>query len=204
MPDARLADLTRRYRQRVKEYRYARKRIHVLRAAIKRRRAELAKSSDPGAKAVQFLLRRVGWTEKPPGSNDAPFLANWRKALNMGWMRGEPWCGFACQAAYHYGAGKTLPADTPSTIAIANRARRGDGFTAVPFDHAKTGDLVVFNFGSGGPKHVGLAVGPSSGGSIKCVEGNTSSSNSGSQSNGGGIFLRTRPRNFVHTVARPK
>lgn len=207
MPDAKLADLERRERQRVREFRYARKRIHALRAAIASRKRHLAKAADKGdagAKAVRFLLKRAGWTEHPPGSNDSAFLAHWRRALGMAWMKSQPWCGFACMAAYFYGANKRLPADTPSTVAIANRARRGDGYTAVSVNSIRIGDLLVYNFGHGGPVHVGLAMGPASGGRVKAVEGNTSPGNSGSQANGGGIFIRTRSVGFIHTVARPK
>ncbi|MGI8511789.1 MAG: hypothetical protein ACR2NH_04090 [Solirubrobacteraceae bacterium] len=181
-------------------------------AAFRRSKAKLVqwsralarKDGGAGGKATAWLEHRVGWTEKPAGSNDAPYLANWRNALNMGWMRGQPWCGFACQAAYHYAAHKTLPTDTPSTIAIANRARSGDGYTGVGLRSIQRGDLVVFNFGSGGPKHVGLARGPMSGGVVSCVEANTSPSSSGSQANGGGIFIRSRSAGLIHTVARPR
>ncbi len=157
-----------------------------------------------GAQAVAFLVARAGWHESPSGSNDAPFLKNWRDALHMGWMRGQPWCGFGIEAAYHYGAHKDLPADTASTIAIANRARSGNGYSQVGSNSIRVGDLVVFNFGSGAPKHVGLARGPMSGGVIPTVECNTSSANGGSQSNGGGIYIRTRSIGLVHTIARPK
>lgn len=156
-----------------------------------------------GDKATAWLERRAGKVERPPGSNDSRFLANWRRALDMEWMRGQPWSGFACMAAYHYAAHKSLPPDTPSTIAIANRARSGKGYTQVELGSIRRGDLVVFHMGSDGPKHVGLARGPMRGGVLSCVEGNTSPSNADSQANGGGVFIRSRSAGLVHTVARP-
>ena len=205
MPDARLADLTRRYRQRVSEYRYARKRIHVLRAAIKRRRAELAakQTGDIGAKAVAHALKSVGAHEDPGRPNRAKWLDAWVAKYHQPWMVGQPYCGLGC-IVWWARAGKKLPLDTVSTVAIANRARRGDGFSSVPFDKAKAGDLLVMHFGSGGPKHVGLARGPMKGGVFSTVEANTSPTNSGSQANGGGVYLRSRPRGLIHTIARPK
>lgn len=203
MPDRKLADLTRRYRQRVKEYRFAKKRIHALRAAIKRRRAELAKSTDLGAQAVARALKTVGAHEDRGRPNRAAWLDRWIAKYHQPWMRGQPWCGLAC-IVWWGRAGKKLPLDTVSTVAIANRARRGDGFTSISAANAKAGDLLVMHMGSGGPKHVGLARGPMRGGVFSTVEGNTSPGNSGSQANGGGIYLRSRPRGLIHTIARPK
>jgi hypothetical protein len=206
MPDKKLADYRQRLATRRKQYHFVVGRIHRLKAAIaKRQKALKAAKGTPGERAVAFLLHRAGWHESPAGSNDAPFLAHWRTKLKMGWMLGSPWCGFACMAAWLYGAGKHLPADTVSTVAILSRARRGDGFTAVPASKAKPGDLVVFNFPGGAPaEHVGLARGPAKGGVIPTVEGNTSPGSGGSQANGGGIYVRTRPVGLIAVVARPK
>jgi hypothetical protein len=163
-------------------------------------------SGSGGAKAVAFMVKRAGSTESPAGSNDSAFLRHWRDALGMAWMRGQPWCGFAVLAAYHYGAHKALPQGVVFTPNIVAWAHAGDHFQAVPSSQAKAGDLVVFNFPGGHPvaDHVGLARGPARGGVIPTVEGNTSSGNGGSQSNGGGIFIRSRPVGLIAVVARPK
>ena len=172
------------------------------RVRIGRRRKLIdAASANPGEKAVRYLEGYVGKTEN---NNSAPFLKAWWAKLSMAWMDHQPWCGGACVAAWELGANHPVPHDSVSTIAIANRAARGDGFTRVPFEQTQAGDFVVMHFGSGQPKHVGLARGPMKGNVFHNVEGNTSSSNSGSQSDGGGVFPRSRPRGLVHTVARPK
>jgi hypothetical protein len=194
-----------------------RKRAGVLRKALARTNAQIAKLNktirrreallEPsGVDAVRYLLGYVGKTESPAGSNDAPFLAAWRaKIPSLGWMRGQPWCGFACRAAWKFGARRDLPDGVVYTPNIVAWARAGtNGFRGVRPEDAKPGDLVVFDFDGGGADHVGLALGPARGGLIPTVEGNTSSSNAGSQSNGGGVFKRSRPVGLIAAVARPK
>lgn len=193
-----------------------RKRIarrNVLNRAIQRARANIAKrrrlirdASNPGAGAASWLEGQVGKVEV--SSNDAPWLRAWEDSIphnRLDWMiPGNPYCGMGAICAWWNGAHKLLPDDTVSTVQIANRARAGNGYRAVPFEQTRRGDLVVMHFGSGGPKHVGLARGPMQNGVFSTVEANTSPSNAGSQGNGGGNWLRSRPRGLVHTVARPK
>ena len=182
-------------------------RIKKLNEAILRRKQKL--QTTPGEKAADYLLRFVGKTEIPPGSNDAPWLRQWEAGLphdRLDWMiPGNPYCGFACVAAYWYGAKVMLPDNTVYTPAIVSRAKNGDGFSVVPQEKARKGDLVVFNFpgGNGVADHVGLALGPPVFGQIKCVEANTSGTLAGSQDDGGGVFVRTRPTSLIAVVARP-
>jgi cell wall-associated NlpC family hydrolase len=181
--------------------------IDKLTGWIARRRQKLA-AQGAGGKAVAYALKFEGRTESPAGSNDAPFLADWRRALGatLAWMKGQPWCGFGCLAAWFLGAGLRLPDGcvyTPNIVAWANR---GEHFTRVRPEDARPGDWVVFNFvgGSSVADHVGLALGPARGGMIPTIEPNTSPSNSGSQANGGGMFRRSRPVGLIACVARPK
>lgn len=193
-----------------------RKRARVHRKALAKLNASIAKlnktiskrqetlSGGDGVKAVRYLLGFAGQTESPAGSNDAPFLAKWRVGLpTLSWMRGQPWCGFACRAAWKFGAGKDIPDGVVYTPNIVSWAHAGKYFKAIAPTQAKAGDLVVFDFDGGGADHVGLALGPAVGGMLPTVEGNTSSSNSGSQSNGGGVFKRSRPVGLIAVVARP-
>lgn len=181
-------------------------RIDKATGRIKRRRKKLAKRG-AGGRAAAYLLDYVGRTESPAGSNDSPFLLSWRRKLpSLAWMKGQPWCGFACIAAWQAGAGVRLPDGVVYTPNIVAWANRGEHFTKVSPGNARAGDLVVFNFvgGSSVADHVGLALGPARNGSIPTVEGNTSSSNGGSQANGGGVFRRSRPVGLIAVVARPK
>lgn len=202
MPDARLADYRRRLAIRKKQARFVAARINKLKAAIARRKRQL-NSGDIGQRAVARALKSVGAHEDPGRPNRAKWLDNWVRKYHQGWMLGQPYCGLGC-IVWWARAGKKLPKDTVSTVAIANRARNGNGFTRIPLDKVRAGDLLVMHFGSGGPKHVGLARGPMKGGVFATVEANTSPTNSGSQANGGGVYTRTRSRGLIHTAARPK
>lgn len=198
MPDAKLADLTRRYRKRVREFRYARKRIHILRAAIARRRRQLAALHGGPKTALLWYHHRLGVTEKPPGSNGGPGISQWQAAFGFGRV---PWCGIALGTALRKAGVRGISSRVASVAAIEDDARRGRGgfLTLVPRSQARPGDAVIL-FGRG--VHVGI-VEANRGSYLVTCEGNTSSG-SGSQSNGGGLFRRRRPMSAVHAVARPR
>jgi len=61
----------------------------------------------------------------------------------------------------------------------------------------RPGDVVIYNFG-----HTGILESANSK-MITVIEGNTSPGNSGSQSNGGGVFRRTRKKSTVTAYIRP-
>lgn len=68
---------------------------------------------------------------------------------------------------------------------------------------AQPGDVVLFDWGGDGVcDHVGI-VEKNYGSYIQTIEGNTSSGSSGSQSNGGGVYRRTRAWSSVKAVVRP-
>lgn len=178
------------------------KRIKEIRKRIeeKRERGE----AGPDA-AVKWALEQVGVTESPYGSNAGPFPISECQEFCIGYD-GVAWCGcFVDYAAVKVGGAK-IPnhsrlAYTPYIDADAGSG--SNGLREVSVNDAAKGDLVVFNFGSGGAKHVGLCIAPTSGGLVTCVEGNTSSGSSGDQANGGGVFQRQRPVSHVICIARP-
>ena len=68
---------------------------------------------------------------------------------------------------------------------------------------AQAGDIVYFDWhGDRVTDHVGI-VEANGGGVLTCIEGNTSPGTSGSQSNGGGVYRRTRAYSVVAGVVRP-
>lgn len=68
---------------------------------------------------------------------------------------------------------------------------------------AQPGDIVFFDWGPDGVSdHTGF-VESYSGGVYTCIEGNTSPDNSGSQSDGGGVWRRTRYASQICAIARP-
>lgn len=164
----------------------------------KRHRRRLRKRFDKtaGEKVLAWAKAQIGTTENPPGSNQGGKITVW----NTYWGLVAPyWCGvFAGYAVKKIGGAKVtswLPyAPSITSDALANR----NGLTAVPFSDARAGDLVTF----WGGQHIGL-VDRVEGDTLYTVEGNTSSGNSGSQSNGGGVFARVRSRSDVDVIARP-
>lgn len=176
------------------------RRQRVTRRLAKVRKALKEQRKSGGDAAVRWALDQVGKTESPYGSNWGEPIQSWIQ--NCGYTSPVPWCGcFAREAAVDHG-GADIPADYRMGYAgyIADDARTGsNGFQAVSFDDARPGDVLVF----WGTAHIGLCVEAPSGDSIQTVEGNTSSGTSGSQSNGGGVYRRTRSRSDVTVVARP-
>lgn len=149
---------------------------------------------------VDAALSQLGTTENPPGSNRTPY------GVAYG-MNGAAWCGEFVWWAFHR-AGLDLkglgiyPAYTPAFCSQA----RAKGWQAVPFASARRGDVVFMNFAPGGDpiEHVGLAIGGPAGlASLPTVEGNTSSADAGSQSNGGGVFRKWRAPSSVVVILRP-
>lgn len=72
----------------------------------------------------------------------------------------------------------------------------------VSVEDACPGDLVLYDWGADGmPDHVGI-VEKNLGDCIQSIEGNTSSGQAGSQSNGGGVYRRVRRYGVVCTIIR--
>lgn len=151
-----------------------------------------------GEKALAEAKRRIGVTENPPGSNWGGMVERFIRFC--GYNFAVYWCGcFACWCVIK-GGGAKIP--TPIRLGfdgyiIADANAGANGLTAVSFDQARAGDIVVYGF-----NHIGI-VDRVSGDTLYAIEGNTSSGSSGSQSNGGGVFARTRSRADVVCVARP-
>ena len=164
-----------------------------------------AKRKSGGEKAAAWALKQIGTTESPTGSNKGPYPISHCQIFTIGYD-GVPWCGCFVASAAVEEAGADIPlkarlAYTPYVCADA--AANTNGLRRISADEVERGDLIVFNFGSGIAKHVGLALGPIAGGMTDCAEGNTSSGTSGSQDNGGGVYRRSRPLSDVICFARP-
>jgi cell wall-associated NlpC family hydrolase len=158
-------------------------------------------------RAVSWALAQVGTIEHPAGSNRGPGITTWQRR----WLGsdGFPWCGaFAGYALEQAGVTGLSPRRIVFTPAILADARAGaNGFEkAVPLTQARRGDLVLFNFpGGDAVDHVGIVTAPyDPARGLPTVEGNTSSGNAGSQSNGGGVFTRLRPASSIAGIARPR
>lgn len=165
-----------------------------------------ARSTGERARAVNWAKSRVGVVEHPAGSNQGRYITSWQEMSGYP-GGGVPWCQCFVNASAFVGTkGRVKPiwfgGYTPSVVEMANN---GDhGLKRISLDAARPGDWLYFNFPGGeSVDHVGLYMGKNADGSIMTIEGNTSSGNSGSQSNGGGVFRRTRDRSLIAAVVRP-
>jgi hypothetical protein len=144
--------------------------------------------------ALAWAQAQVGTVEHPAGSNAGPGITTWERASGYGFP--VPWCQcFANAAAVNGGAPQLRDGFTPTVL---NGSHADQGFRRISLDDADPGDFVFFkwpgvsNFSC---DHVGVLIAKTAA-TVTCVEGNTSSSNAGSQNNGGGVFIRTRSRSL--------
>lgn len=130
---------------------------------------------------------QLGVTESPKGSNRTPFGA-WYG------LDGYPWCMMFVQWCFDQ-AGLPLPCRTASCSELLGwyRKQRREQVAASPLP----GDIVIYTFG-----HTGI-VESADEGTVTAIEGNTSPGSKGSQSNGGGVYRRTRDRKLASAFLRP-
>ncbi|MDE7242787.1 MAG: CHAP domain-containing protein [Oscillospiraceae bacterium] len=145
-------------------------------------------SKDP----LRIAVEELGVTEKPANSNSVKYNT---------WFYGRavsgsayPWCMAFVQWCFDQ-AGRTLPCKTASCSALLNWYRQNQPECVVKTP--QPGDIVIYNFG-----HTGIAESAAAS-TITAIEGNTSAGNSGSQSNGGGVFRRVRSKTLVTAYIRP-
>jgi hypothetical protein len=169
---------------------------------------------DPHAKALQLMHRWIGHTEDPPHSNVFPPLQHTVAVLVKAgvkvpkWQQagGFAWCSWACFVALARAGAKgaireienSNAAYTVTVLEDATKKRNGLSITKRP----KAGDIALFDLPSGDlVDHAGMVVSVTPR-TVLCIEGNTSSGSLGSQSNGGGCYLRLRDRSLVRAFVR--
>jgi peptidoglycan hydrolase-like protein with peptidoglycan-binding domain len=143
---------------------------------------------DAMANAVASALTQVGYQEARGNNN--------RFGVWYG-MNHVSWCAeFVTWAAEQKGSSTfvkgTRYAYCPYVVDDARAGR--NGLAVVKASAVKRGALALYDWGNDGvADHIGLVVeGPGGGSSFHTVEGNTSGGNSGSQSNGDGVYQKTR------------
>ena len=130
---------------------------------------------------------QLGVTESPKGSNRTPFGA-WYG------LDGYPWCMMFVQWCFDQ-AGQPLPHRTASCSNMLSwyQKHHPEQVVSAP----KPRDIIIYNFG-----HTGVVEAVGSG-TVTAIEGNTSPGSKGSQSNGGGVYRRTRDRKLASAFLRP-
>lgn len=150
-----------------------------------------------GADVVRIALAEVGYTEGPNNAN--------KYARDNGQVDNQAWCGsFTDWVLRRAGlTGEPSSVWTPSGLIAYRKAGRAidrNGPVA-------PGDIVYFDWGgttdASKVDHVGIVVATRPDGQVETVEGNTSPSSAGSQSNGGGVHRRVRPRHVIAGFGRP-
>lgn len=185
------------------------RRIDEAERMIVRRNAQLNPPAVGAQKALQWARKWVGMTEHPAGSNKAPWgLTAWQSELGS-WLVGQAWCGTFVGTALKNAGVQGVTSRVAAVVLILDDAlNHRNGMKAVLYRRStrhgdvsfgRPGDLVGL-FGES--THVGMIEKRVPGGFV-CLEGNTSPGNSGSQSNGGGCFRRTRPDSAVVYIVRP-
>jgi surface antigen len=155
------------------------------------------------SKLLATLKSQIGYTESPAGSNNTKY----GKWFGMNFVA---WCAiFVCWGANTIGMLSRIGGKRAYTPDMAqwffNKKQWYQG--KVP----KAGYIAFFNFGNPnyggrwkGIHHVGWVIGVLKDGRIVTIEGNTSSGSGGSQSNGGGVFLRYRSPSLIAGYGVPK
>ena len=131
--------------------------------------------SGTGARIAAIATAELGVAEQPPGSNDAPRIAQYRTATAGSGV--GPWCSYftswvAQQAGVPVGPDGQGIGYVPTVKAWAEQAGRYiPAGSAAPL----VGDLVVFDRGGDGVlDHIGVVTGTRPDGGISTVEGNSS------------------------------
>lgn len=168
-------------------------------------RAEIAKQQGQGLAAiVKHAEKYVGVSENPPGSNMGnPNPAGWEAHWGISHA---PWCGaFAgCMILEAGGHVTNRVVYCPWIVLDAKAGANGFEKWSSTRGGVGPGWLILYDWdGDGVSDHVGIVRGftPTT---VKTVEGNTSSGNSGSQSNGGMVANRERPLALILGYAKPR
>ncbi len=145
-------------------------------------------------KIINLALSQIGYVEGKNNSNKYGEAYGWN---NVAWCVQFLWWLFAQLGIsdLFYGGNKT------ASCGELNNFHKAAG-QAVSWDQLRPGDIMFMNFGSGVPEHAGLVIAVGNG-SVNTMEGNTAAGSSGSQSNGGGVYKRTRYKSQFIAAYRP-
>lgn len=139
-------------------------------------------------KVLQKAITQVGYQE---GSGNHTTYGEWYGLDNQPWCAMfVTWCAEALNSSTFVRGSRY--SYCPSVVDDARSKRHG--LKAVSAGSVKRGGLALYDWGGDGVSdHIGIVDDPpGSGTSFTTVEGNTSGGSSGSQSNGDGVYRRTR------------
>lgn len=151
---------------------------------------------------VIAVARKYATQKYKEGANNDTIFGKWF-GLNH-----QPWCAMFVSYVFNEAGYPNLlkGSQTPKGFASCQIGLQWfrNKHQVVNKTEAEPGDIVFFQFDSDPmADHVGIVV-TNNGGTLTTIEGNTVGSHSGSQANGDGVYVKTRPLNQVMAVARPK
>ena len=163
---------------------------------------------------MEVAIRQNGYKESPPNSNKTKYGA-WIGADFQPWCASyEAWCGN--EASEKFGGGNPIAkSSNAATIQDLTVSQKGGSWVMkktksnttkqVGISKVKEGDIIDFDFSANDlyRRHTGLCIGVI-GDEYVTIEGNTSSDERGSQSNGGMVAIRRRSYKDVCSIVRPK
>lgn len=137
---------------------------------------------------ISTAQHEVGYVEGG-GNHDGNITKYWAELYPAG--QGQPWCAAFVRWVDLHASAPDLPISNPYYCpSIVTYARQHKLW--LPVDQGSPGDLILFQWKKNGvADHVGRVV-TKGNGVYATVEGNTSSGNTGSQNNGGGVYARNR------------
>ena len=157
------------------------------------------------SKALAWAASQIGytrWDDPEEGSLYGRWYAK-RHGAYYG-TSGVPFCAmFASWCLTDDDDNSVIPGGDFAYVPYGIAAAAREGRLVSPMTQAAPGDLVCFDWdGDRLADHVGI-VEANYGSWLQTIEGNTSSGTAGSQSNGGGVWRRSRDWDSVCAVIRP-
>ena len=143
------------------------------------------------------------WDDDLNGTRYGRWFAEYTGNSYFG-TNGVPYCAMFVSWVFDC-AGQAMPGLPTASCSVIVSNNRGTS-RSVSIRDAKPGDIILFDWNPSagdGADHVGI-VEKNCGSYVQTIEGNTSSGSSGSQSNGGGVYRRTRDWSTVYAVYRPE
>jgi len=119
----------------------------------------------------------------------------------------QPWCGSYVSCCFADAGQHGEPSSIYTPAGAAAYKRMGFGRWISRNGPAEPGDVVYFDWSGSenvaATDHVGFVEAVLPDGRVQTIEGNTSPSTAGSQSDGGGVYRRVRSRNNIVGFGRP-
>ena len=146
-------------------------------------------------RVLSIARRELGTKESPANSNRVKYNA-WYYGREVSGSA-YPWCMVFVQWCFDQ-AGVPLPVKTASCGAMRSAAQKAGQWVTGDY---RPGDVVIYDFpGGAATDHTGIVEKVTASG-VAAIEGNTSQS--GSQSNGGQVCRKERPRSQIVGAVRP-